>query len=375
MSLSISETLLFLQKSKHVEQRNYLKFVAIHTAGLCGLVIHLSFIFLFYLIDIIPMSLVNIASALIWILAIRANYYGKHSHAIYLGYFEIIIHASLAISYLGLHSGFQFYMWPVIVLAIINPEASPKKAVASAILCTFVYAFLKLYYADFVYTGLSASTLTTICMLNLFTSAGSLIIGTYNVRRMNEQQQDKLVRLANIDELTGLNNRRYFNNYLEDYTKLAKRNHSVFCIALCDVDFFKKINDAYGHHVGDIALQQISNFLQQNTRQTDIVCRWGGEEFMILFPDTTLENVLPVLEKIRINLHSSIDITQDSLIALTDKLTQAPLDHVTMSFGLVQSQNNIDDIQNSNDALIHKADRLLYQAKRSGRNCIKILEK
>jgi len=371
MSLSISEKLSFFQKSIHVEQHNYLKFVAIQTAGLCGLVIHLSFIFLFYLIDIIPMSLVNIASALIWVLAIRANYYGKHSHAIYLGYFEIIIHAFLAVTYLGLHSGFQFYMWPVIVLAIINPEASPKKAVASAIFCTFAYAFLKLYYADFVYTGLSASTLTIICMLNLFTSAGSLIIGTYNVRRMNEQQQDKLVRLANIDELTGLNNRRYFNNYLEEYTKLAKRNNSTFCIALCDVDFFKKINDAYGHHVGDLALQQISTFLQENTRQTDIVCRWGGEEFMILFPDTTLENVLPVLDKIRVNLHSSIKITQNNIIALTETLTQDPLEHVTMSFGLVQSQNNTHDIQHSNDALIHKADRLLYQAKHCGRNCIK----
>jgi diguanylate cyclase (GGDEF)-like protein len=371
MSLSASKNLSFFQKSKYIKQQNYLKYIAIHTAGFCGLVIHLSFIYLFYLIDILPMSLVNVASALIWVIAIRENYYGNHSRAIYLGYFEIITHAVLAVSYLGLNSGFQFYMWPVIVLAIINPEASPKKAVISAVFCTFIYAFLKIFYADFSYTQLSEATLTTICMINLFTSAGSLILGTYNVRRMNEQQQDKLIYLANIDDLTGLYNRRYFNNHLQEYTKLAKRNNSVFCIALCDVDFFKRINDAYGHNVGDQALKQISDFLQRSTRQTDIVCRWGGEEFMILFPDTTLENVLPVLDKIRVNLHSSINITQDTLIALTDTLTQDPLSNVTMSFGLVQSEKKIGDIQPMNDALIHQADQLLYQAKHDGRNCIK----
>jgi diguanylate cyclase (GGDEF)-like protein len=373
MSLSISEKLSFFQKSKYIKQQNYLKYIAIHTAGLCGLIIHFSFIYLFYLIDILPMSLVNIMSALIWVMAIRENYYGNHSRAIYLGYFEIIIHAILAVSYLGLNSGFQFYIWPVIVLAIINPVASPRNAVISALFCTFVYAFLKTFYAGFTYTELSESTLTTICMINLCTAAGSLIIGTYNVRRLNEKQQDKLIYLANIDDLTGLYNRRYFNNHLQEYTKLAKRNNSVFCIALCDVDFFKRINDVYGHNIGDQTLKQISDFLQDNTRQTDIVCRWGGEEFIILFPDTTLDNALTVLDKIRVNLQSSINITESSLVALTDAAAINPLNCVTMSFGLVQSDKNIGDIQHMNDALVHQADQLLYQAKHDGRNCIKTL--
>jgi len=112
----------------------------------------------------------------------------------------------------------------------------------------------------------------------------SLAIFAYRRRKEGLKLLDKMERLAITDPLTGLYNRRYLIVELEKETKRAIRTNEFFSLIMLDLDFFKKVNDKYGHKVGDQVLCQISNIFLNHCRETDIVTRWGGEEFIIFCP-------------------------------------------------------------------------------------------
>ena len=124
-------------------------------------------------------------------------------------------------------------------------------------------------------------------------------------------------------------------------------------MVVVDVDYFKKVNDAYGHDTGDNVLKHIANTFKENTRESDIVARTGGEEFLIVFPKTERELGLKVCEKLRKSMSES---------AYVDKVSGLSID-ITVSIGCVCVEH-CDDIERS----LKKADDLLYQAKRNGRN-------
>ena len=135
--------------------------------------------------------------------------------------------------------------------------------------------------------------------------------------------------------------------------ELAKRNEQKLSIIAIDIDHFKKINDTYGHSVGDEVLITIANILKQNIRKSDIVSRFGGEEFVILLNNASLDDATSIAEKIRVTIeNSSIDI-------------EGTVIKVTSSFG-VASYNK--DRENSIETVIKRADDLLYIAKKHGRN-------
>ena len=108
----------------------------------------------------------------------------------------------------------------------------------------------------------------------------------------NERLRIQLQELAIRDPLTGVFNRRYFAEALDNETARSIREKTPFSIIVLDVDHFKKVNDTYGHKCGDVVLQSLAKFLLQNTRRSDIVCRFGGEEFVILMPDAAVDSAL-----------------------------------------------------------------------------------
>ena len=162
------------------------------------------------------------------------------------------------------------------------------------------------------------------------------------------QAKDEIKLLAYTDKLTGLYNRTKLDELFELEIEKCKRfNHSLI-IAILDIDYFKKVNDIYGHQVGDTVLAEISMLLQQNVRTTDHIGRWGGEEFVIICTETDKANSLYFIEKLRAKI-ASYDFTT--------------VGTKTASFGVAQFQKN-DTIK----TIIKRADDALYTAKEIGRN-------
>lgn len=157
--------------------------------------------------------------------------------------------------------------------------------------------------------------------------------------------------MASTDPLTGLYNRFKFSElYLSEYTAMIQRNNDM-SIILLDIDFFKSVNDTYGHNIGDQVLIQVSHALLKTLRSIDIVCRWGGEEFVVLLPTASLQNAADLAEKLRVYI-------EELEIDVVGKLTA--------SFGVSQVRED-DEMQD----VIARADKALYSAKNSGKNCIK----
>jgi two-component system, cell cycle response regulator len=165
---------------------------------------------------------------------------------------------------------------------------------------------------------------------------------------------EKYRTLSMRDQLTGLYNRRYLISRLQELFAAHARKPFPISLAILDLDFFKKVNDKYGHPCGDMVLKTFAQFLNENLRETDIVTRYGGEEFIILLPDTDQHQSLDVLSRIREEFRlTEINCTEGVFFQ-------------TFSGGIAQIFEGIDTIP----ALIQEADKALYLAKYRGRNTI-----
>lgn len=169
-----------------------------------------------------------------------------------------------------------------------------------------------------------------------------------------EASKEELKLLASMDPMTKLYNRRYFAEVSEDIFNMSKRTNNDVSLVMFDIDDFKNVNDTYGHHIGDKVIIGVANILLEHTRKSDIVCRFGGEEYIILLPDTELKYSIQLAETIR-ELVENMVITYDQ-----DQELQ-----VTISIGVSIVDRVVD---NDIEVAINKADNALYEAKRSGKN-------
>ena len=162
----------------------------------------------------------------------------------------------------------------------------------------------------------------------------------------------KLKEMSIVDELTGIYNRRKVIEVIQESINYSKRYSAPFCIAILDLDHFKKINDKYGHNVGDNVLKEFTKILQRELRTTDILGRWGGEEFIIIAPNTSENGMLLLIERLR---------------NLVEKYKFEMIEKITFSAGI---KLFIDE--KSYSEIIEKADFALYTAKSMGRNQVQI---
>jgi len=161
------------------------------------------------------------------------------------------------------------------------------------------------------------------------------------------------VMLATTDPLTKIYNRRYMNEFLTKETERSRRGQKRFAVILADVDDFKKINDTYGHMCGDVVLQAIVSGMINDTREYDILGRYGGEEFLIIMPEIEKQAAVDVADRIRRNIEAhKIELKEGERVA------------VTASFGIA---GYAEDGSSPDDLLI-KADERLYKAKWEGKN-------
>lgn len=184
--------------------------------------------------------------------------------------------------------------------------------------------------------------------------ARELLLRIRNLLRY-KKQYDEMVKLSVIDSLTHVYNRRYFQHRLMDEFARSRRYYREFCCVIIDVDNFKNVNDTHGHPVGDEVLRHVAAILRRNIRAADVICRYGGDEFGLLLPETNFPGAFVTIERVR-------SIVEKTDFSKTDNPAK-----VTLSFGV---SSLIEGGALGMDELVTQADVALYQAKRGGRNQI-----
>jgi diguanylate cyclase (GGDEF)-like protein/PAS domain S-box-containing protein len=187
------------------------------------------------------------------------------------------------------------------------------------------------------------------------------IVGAVESFSDNSKQMTLLQRIAEVhqlallDPLTGLANRRYGEITLRSRLSELKRYGWPFGVLFIDIDHFKRVNDRYGHNTGDAVLQMVTNTLRCNLRSFDLICRWGGEEFLVIVANVSDTQLAEIAHKLRLLVEESVlEIGEESL-------------RVTVSIGAAFAQHT-----DNTESLIDRGDHLMYQSKLAGRNRVSI---
>ena len=205
--------------------------------------------------------------------------------------------------------------------------------------------------------GTELKPLHEIMLVNAGVGAGItlivLIILLFSVRRY----QNRIEKSAATDGLTSLMNRQAFDFVFENSLRDSERSRQPLCVALVDIDFFKKVNDKHGHLVGDHVLKEIAMIAKRSLRDSDVICRWGGEEFLLLLKNCTLEKATAIAETLRETIAAN-DFSRTTDLARNRLL-------ITVSIGVAECKD-----KETEDSAFERADVALYQAKESGRNSV-----
>jgi diguanylate cyclase (GGDEF)-like protein/PAS domain S-box-containing protein len=171
-----------------------------------------------------------------------------------------------------------------------------------------------------------------------------------------ERSNEKLLKLAAMDPLTGLFNRRIFDGQLDSQIRLMKRMNKTLSLLMLDIDHFKQHNDQFGHMAGDDSLKEISNRISRNLRKTDIVARYGGEEIAVILPDTSRESTIKQAEKLRKAVHDYGKLEKSNLT-------------VSIGASTIHFDNGVKiNVSEIKSKIISEADQALYFSKKNGRD-------
>ncbi|HKD79112.1 MAG TPA: diguanylate cyclase [Candidatus Angelobacter sp.] len=206
-----------------------------------------------------------------------------------------------------------------------------------------------------LHISVAHSEILTPARLSLIQQSGEYAALRLANLRLREKLHDQSIR----DPLTGLYNRRFLEATLEQELHRSSRHHTGLGVIMADIDKFKLFNDSFGHTAGDIVLKEVSALLRRSVRTEDIVCRYGGEEFLMVLPDTTLESV-----------SERAEVMRDAIAKLELQHAGHALGKITASFGISFSQDGVL----TPDILLRYADEALYEAKRRGCNCVALSE-
>lgn len=296
----------------------------------------------------------------------------KNDPAKYQFAFSVADNLYLAIIYLytvPTHEGLpQLFYFLIFVLGIRHGMAKYHWIV---LITGFIYAWLTI--SGSYYLGVIINPLAILNQLLFFAAFG--VMSSYLFKKDYQQQMEKedlitelqaayqqlcvynaqVEELANTDPLTGLYNYRYFTERLNKELEISKRFNRLLSLIIIDIDHFKDFNDTYGHPAGDQALKEAARVFRQNIRDKDVLCRYGGEEFLILLPSTGIEEAFKCAERIREAIqHQSV------------KINETVTENITISGGVACYPMDAGN----GDQLLRIADEVLYSAKHKGRNKI-----
>lgn len=217
-------------------------------------------------------------------------------------------------------------------------------------------ALLHTYHPQSIELNIELLQFTVLALvLFAFSAIGGYISSLRRNLSISKSEQEKYIEIihemAIRDELTCLYNRRHVMDLLEYEKKRSARGGGIFCLAMLDIDHFKKVNDNYGHQAGDSVLQQVATLMKNTLRDTEFCGRYGGEEFLIVLTHTDIKGALICSERLRTNIENAVFPDIDTAFK------------ITVSIGLSEYQMR-EDVEQT----ILRADKALYRAKKQGRN-------
>lgn len=266
---------------------------------------------------------------------------------------------------LSLYIGWKYYFTPMAVISLmvlyfsVNIEMR-KKAYASCLVAIYLAAVCIGYFYMPRHTDIFSKAALGVLLLNISLSVTSISVVGYCFCRKFSQSEEKILQynkkleqMVSTDPLTTLWNRRAMNEHLTHLVSEHNKYQNDFSIAILDIDFFKHVNDEYGHGMGDFVLKNLSAILKEHMKENGHVCRWGGEEFLLSFENMEYETAIRQLEELR----AKVEKEEFSFMKVTI--------HITITGGIAEYSQTP-----SLDALITRADEMLYHGKTSGRNKI-----
>lgn len=322
------------------------------TALKVALAAHLLVLPIFWLMGAHFLALYNVLSVFVFSLCIWLRKQGYILPVVVLAYSEVITHAVLASWHLGLDAGYHFYVPMLAMLVLMNlSERLWTKIYKIALLVTAYFTIILVFQGREPVIQLSEQN--TLLLYNGNQISIMLIVAylIYFYSRVVQVTEEQLYSMATRDQLTGLYNRRYVDDFAAHYFSSRSALKKPLSLLIIDVDYFKSVNDTYGHSIGDKVLETLAEQLTVCTRADDIAGRWGGEEFIILLPDTFLNDAAEIAQRIVLTMANSSTETGTGPV------------QVTVSIGVVEKLGH-----ESFDQLTVRADQALYQAKSSGRN-------
>lgn len=324
--------------------------------------VHLFLTFVFGCFHVLPLLIFNILSVLTYLtstLLVRREIFWA---VYFITYLEIILHSFVSTICIGWQFGFAQYIIALIpvgyyICYTMNTKRR-KMLIATVSALIAIVAFMSCKVLSFYITPLYGTYMQPLELgLYLFNSVCTFVflilfslifISEMKLSSAQLRHQNEILnKLASTDPLTGLYNRRSMDVFLNQ----ALKSNSGFSIIMCDIDDFKKVNDTYGHDFGDIVLREVAQITSQQVSGSGYVCRWGGEEILILINSSSKEKTRRIAENIRRNVANHVFELNNRWI------------HCTLTIGISAYQDG-----NSVEETITNADYNLYQGKRNGKN-------
>lgn len=343
-----------------IKHQNFIYMVII--APIC--LVHIILLFFFLMFDVTAMACLNISSIAVYIYCIDYLKKGKSPIKTFcMTYIEILIHSFMATICVGWELGFAQYMIGLVPFGYytyvtiggsskqkyLPPTMLGLGSFISYLLCRWigVHSLSTFYTLPLSINGkYVVYAFNTICVFTLlFWSASAFIININMVLNDLKKTNEQLKKMAYIDPLTKLYNRRHM-------MELFEKAGDDYCIIMCDIDNFKHVNDTYGHDFGDLVLKNTAAIIMEKMKNIGYVCRWGGEEIIILHTGSFDETCMSA-EQIRLSV-STHDFT------MSDKTL-----HCSITIGVSQHISG-----ESVDATIKRADERLYWGKQNGKNMV-----
>ena len=317
--------------------------------------VHLIFIALFYVIGATFLAVVNIGSVSIYAACIELLRRKRNRAVLLLTWIEVIGHTALAVRSLGWDSGFHYYLLVFIPLIFVSTTRRPSSKVGLAMLLGFIYMGMEAIMRSVPpLSVIDPSVLVALRYANITACFISLGYLAYFYSRTVGEAERRLQIMATTDFLTGLYTRRHIIGIAEYEKMRRRRSHRPLSVIIADIDNFKSVNDQYGHEIGDQTLTMVSRRIRSVLREQDSIARWGGEEFLILLPDTGIGVAATVAERIRETIAASPARQGEDAFTIT----------ITLGVGECREDENAD-------ACIARADQALYRGKKSGKNCVR----
>ncbi|TVR66613.1 MAG: GGDEF domain-containing protein [Spirochaetaceae bacterium] len=326
--------------------------VVAHHIYLFSAIGHFLFIILFAALRVPPLALYNVGSTLLFLFCIRLNRRGWHCAAFSLAGIEVFVHSTLCAFLIGWTTGYHYFIIGIVPFAMLLPRS--RRLVKIALSLVIFSGYGVVYFLTAQRTPsfpLDHAIHTILNFTNLGVAFGAFSLLVHYLYTASVRAEAIVQTLSRTDQLTGLLNRRGMQDHLASARSALDREGEPFSVILGDLDHFKRVNDEHGHVCGDRVLVETGKALAASLRSRDIVCRWGGEEFLVLLPGTEGIGVERVGRKLL-----------DTVRQLRVACGSADIS-VTITLGAATARRDMED-----DRLITAADHALYSGKKAGRN-------